>query len=88
MVTSIEGRAFNKPPGVGSVSAHVRSIANRNELLGLPPVAGEAPVFVTKDDAREAQRAESSVYGGQIPRQGLAATMQVSDMSAAYRHFH
>lgn len=76
---SPKGRAFNKPPGVGSVSAQVRSIAARNEVLGLPPVAGEAPVFVTKDDAREAQRAESQVYGGQIPRRGMAASMQVSE---------
>lgn len=79
MLTAFEGRAFNKPPGVGSISAQVRSIANRNEVLGLPAVAGEAPVFVTKDDAREAQRAESQIYGGQIPRRGMAASMQVSN---------
>lgn len=57
----------------------MRSIANRNEVLGLPAVAGESPVFVTKDDAREAQRAESQIYGGQIPRRGMAASMQVSE---------
>ncbi|KAJ5937587.1 hypothetical protein N7454_003929 [Penicillium verhagenii] len=71
-----EGRAFGRPPGRGSVSEQVRSIADRNEILGLPPVPTELPVYVTKDDAREAQRAESMVYGGQIPRQGMAAQMQ------------
>ncbi|KAJ5729698.1 uncharacterized protein N7483_004206 [Penicillium malachiteum] len=71
-----EGRAFGRPPGRGSVSEQVRSIADRNEILGIPPVPTEMPVYVTKDDAREAQRAESMVYGGQIPRQGMAAQMQ------------
>ncbi|KAJ5592046.1 uncharacterized protein N7459_002415 [Penicillium hispanicum] len=71
-----EGRAFNKPPGVGSISAQVQTIANRNEVLNLPAVAAELPVYVTKDDAREAQRAESMLYGGQIPSLGLAAQMQ------------
>jgi hypothetical protein len=56
----------------------VRSIANRNEALGLPPVSIDAPAFVTKDDASEAQKAESSVYGGQNPSGGMAAQMQVS----------
>lgn len=65
------------------MSAQVRSIAARNEVLGLPPVVGEAPVFVTKDDAREAQRAESQIYGGQIPRRGMAASMQVSEFGDA-----
>lgn len=32
----------------------------------------------TKDDAREAQHAESTIYGGQNPRGGIAAQMQVS----------
>ncbi|KAJ5273698.1 hypothetical protein N7478_008823 [Penicillium angulare] len=71
-----EGRAFSRHPGRGSVSQQVRAIADRNELLGIPPVPTEVPVYITKDDAREAQRAESMVYGGQIPRQGMAAQMQ------------
>ncbi|OJJ46044.1 hypothetical protein ASPZODRAFT_152278 [Penicilliopsis zonata CBS 506.65] len=76
-IQATEGRAFNKPPGAGSVSAQVRSIANRNEFLGLPPEPSTASAFVTKDDARDAQSAESKVYGGQNPRGGLAAQMQV-----------
>ncbi|BDD62612.1 hypothetical protein MPDQ_007303 [Monascus purpureus] len=75
-IQATEGRAFNKPPGPGSIAAQVRSIANRNEALGLPPVETNAPTFVTKDDAREAQRAEAEVYGGQNPRGGMAAQMQ------------
>jgi hypothetical protein len=75
-IQATEGRAFNRPPQAGSVSAQVRSIANRNEALGLPPVAVDVPVYVTKDDAREAQHAESTVYGGQNPRGGMAAQMQ------------
>ncbi|BCR87393.1 uncharacterized protein ACHE_31380S [Aspergillus chevalieri] len=75
-IQATEGRAFNRPPEAGSVSAQVRSIANRNEALGLPPVAVDVPVYVTKDDAREAQHAESTVYGGQNPRGGMAAQMQ------------
>ncbi|KAB8070543.1 hypothetical protein BDV29DRAFT_160365 [Aspergillus leporis] len=71
-----EGRAFNKPPGPVSVSAQVRSIAERNETLGLPAVPASGPVFVTKDDARDAQRAEAQIYGGQNPRGGMAAQMQ------------
>ncbi|KAJ5660511.1 hypothetical protein N7507_006962 [Penicillium longicatenatum] len=63
-------------PGRGSVSEQVRSIADRNEILGLPVVPTEVSVYVTKDDAREAQRAESMLYGGQTPRQGMAAQMQ------------
>lgn len=77
MILTSQGRAFNRPPEVGSVAAQVRSIADRNEALGLPPVPVEVPVFVTKDDAREAQSAESTVYGGQNPRGGMAAQMQV-----------
>ncbi|GFF97035.1 hypothetical protein IFM47457_11190 [Aspergillus lentulus] len=73
---SFKGRAFNKPPGAGSVAAQVRSIANRNEELGLPPVNAGVDAYVTKDDAREAQRAESFVYGGQNPSGGMAAQMQ------------
>lgn len=53
-------------------------IADRNEILGIPPVPTEVPVYITKDDAREAQRAESMLYGGQIPRLGMASQMQVS----------
>ncbi|KAG2021479.1 hypothetical protein GB937_004818 [Aspergillus fischeri] len=77
-IQATEGRAFNKPPGAGSVAAQVRSIANRNEALGLPPVNAGVDAYVTKDDAREAQRAESFVYGGQNPSGGMAAQMQVS----------
>ncbi|PKX99356.1 uncharacterized protein P174DRAFT_447866 [Aspergillus novofumigatus IBT 16806] len=75
-IQATEGRAFNKPPGAGSVAAQVRSIANRNEALGLPPVNAGVDAYVTKDDAREAQRAESFVYGGQNPSGGMAAQMQ------------
>lgn len=45
--------------------------------------AATSPVFVTKDDARDAQRAEAGVYGGQNPRGGEAAQMQVSKRSIA-----
>lgn len=65
---------------MGSVSAQVRSIANRNEALGLPPVAIDGPTYITKDDASEAQKAESMIYGGQNPRGGMAAQLQVCRM--------
>lgn len=45
-----------------------------------------APTFVTKDDAREAQRAEAEVYGGQNPRGGMAAQMQVSHGDSSSVH--
>ena len=67
------------------MSAQVRSIANRNEALGLPPVPNPGPVYVTKDDASEAQSAESRVYGGQNPRGGMAAQMQVSALQKLTR---
>lgn len=35
-------------------------------------------VYVTKDDSREAQSAESKIFGGQVPRGSMAAQMQVS----------
>lgn len=73
----MQSRAFERPPRFGSVSEQVRSIANRNEALGMTPVAAEVPTFVTKEDAREAQRAESLVYGGQVPSYGMASSMQV-----------
>lgn len=44
----------------------------------MPPVGVDMPVYVTKDDAREAQRAESLFYGGVIPSGGMASQMQVS----------
>ncbi|KAL3433285.1 hypothetical protein BDV09DRAFT_196894 [Aspergillus tetrazonus] len=76
-IEEMETLAFNKPPGAGSIAAQVRSIAERNEALGLPPVpAGAEAAFVTKDDAREAQHAEATIYGGQNPRGGMAAQMQ------------
>jgi hypothetical protein len=84
-LTAMQGRAFGRPPGRGSVSEQVRSIADRNEILGLPVVPTEVSVYVTKDDAREAQRAESMLYGGQTPRQGMAAQMQVSGASEVLR---
>lgn len=84
-LTGVQGRAFGRAPGRGSVSEQIRSIADRNEILGLPAVPIEVPVYVTKDDAREAQRAESMLYGGQIPRQGMAAQMQVSGASEVLR---
>lgn len=75
---SLQGRAFNKPPTAGSVASQVRSIADRNEALGLPPVSANAPeAFVTKYDASDAQHEESRIYGGQNPRGGMAAQMQV-----------
>ncbi|KAJ5085085.1 hypothetical protein N7532_009856 [Penicillium argentinense] len=73
---STEGRAFHRAPGFGSVSAQVRSIANQNETQTMPPVSADVPVYVTKDDAREAQRAESLFYGGAIPSGGMASQMQ------------
>ncbi|KAE8151099.1 hypothetical protein BDV25DRAFT_139169 [Aspergillus avenaceus] len=63
-----EARAFHKTPGPGSVSAQIRSIADRNEALGLPTGPGDVPVYVTKDEAREAQQAESA-YEGSIASQ-------------------
>lgn len=56
----------------------MRLIANQNEVQTLPPAAVDVPVYVTKDDAREAQRAESLFYGGVIPSGGMASQMQVS----------
>ncbi|KAL4938117.1 hypothetical protein BDV06DRAFT_226302 [Aspergillus oleicola] len=76
-VEGLEGRAFNKSPGRGSVAAQIRSIADRNQALGLPPVSADAPAaFVTKEDASDAQHVESRIYGGQNPRGGMAAQMQ------------
>ncbi|KAJ5307007.1 Seed maturation protein [Penicillium antarcticum] len=74
-VQATEGRAFNQPPGIGFVTAQVRSIADNNEALGLTASA-DVPVYVTKDDARDAQHAEAAVYGGQNPRGGHAAQLQ------------
>lgn len=59
------------------MGAQVHSIANRNKALGLPPVPVEVPVFVTKDNAWEAQSIKLNVYGGQNPQGGMAAQMQV-----------
>ncbi|RDW74524.1 uncharacterized protein DSM5745_07186 [Aspergillus mulundensis] len=76
-IEDMETRAFNKAPGPGSIANQVRSIADRNEVMGLPPVSADAPIaFVTKDDAREAQHAEATIYGGQNPKGGMAAHMQ------------
>ncbi|KAL4920748.1 hypothetical protein BDW62DRAFT_198632 [Aspergillus aurantiobrunneus] len=76
-IEELEDRAFNKPPGPGSISAQVRSIANRNLAFGLPAASVDAPAaYVTKDDARDAQHEESMIYGGQNPRGGMAARMQ------------
>jgi hypothetical protein len=63
---------------MGSVSAQVRSIANRNDYYNVPAVPSEVPAYITKEDAREAQRVESMYYGGQIPSYSTAANMQVS----------
>jgi hypothetical protein len=77
----MQRRAFNTVPGTGSVSAQVRSIVERNEALDLPAGDLDAPdAFVTKEDAREAQHAEARIYGGQNPRGGMAAQMQVRVM--------
>ncbi|RAL04651.1 uncharacterized protein BO80DRAFT_499457 [Aspergillus ibericus CBS 121593] len=86
-IHAAEGRAFNKPPGPGSIAAQVRSIADRNEALGVPAMPGEASVYITKDDASEAQHAESTIYGGQNPRGGIAAQMQsaADKIENAYR---
>ncbi|KAJ5404534.1 hypothetical protein N7509_004405 [Penicillium cosmopolitanum] len=70
------GRAFHRAPGFGSVSSQVRSIANQNEVPDIPPIMADVPAYVTKDDAREAQRAESLFYGGAIPSGGMASQMQ------------
>lgn len=59
------------------MSAQVRSIAENNEALGLT-AAADVPVFITKDDARDAQHAEALAYGGRNPRGGAAAQLQVS----------
>ncbi|KAL1996004.1 hypothetical protein VTN49DRAFT_539 [Thermomyces lanuginosus] len=77
-IQSLEARAFNAPPTAGSVSAQVRSIADRNEMFGLPAVANPGAVFVTKRDASEAQSLESRLTGGMVPRGSLAAQMQGS----------
>jgi hypothetical protein len=75
-VLAEQGRAFNTPPGPASISAQVRSIADRNEALGLPAVADPGPVYVTKEEASEAQALESRLTGGMVPRGSLAAQMQ------------
>ncbi|KAL4958347.1 hypothetical protein BDW69DRAFT_77970 [Aspergillus filifer] len=76
-VEDLECRAHNKPPGPGSVSAQIRTIAERNKEFDLPPVSADAPAaFVTKEDASDAQHEESRIYGGQNPRGGMAAQMQ------------
>ncbi|KAL3467290.1 hypothetical protein BJX64DRAFT_166601 [Aspergillus heterothallicus] len=75
-IQETEGRAFNQPPGAGSISAQVRSLADRNEALGLPPTFADMPAYVTKEDAGEAQHEEARIYGGQNPRGGMAAQMQ------------
>ncbi|KAL2868057.1 uncharacterized protein BJX67DRAFT_380264 [Aspergillus lucknowensis] len=75
-IQELEGRAFNKPPGVGSVSAQVKSIAERNQALGLPAQSAEVPAFVTKEDSGRAQHEEAMIYGGQNLRGGMAAQMQ------------
>lgn len=56
----------------------MRSIANRNDYYNVPAVPTEVPAYITKEDAREAQRVESMYYGGQIPSYSTAANMQVS----------
>ncbi|QKX63784.1 uncharacterized protein TRUGW13939_10955 [Talaromyces rugulosus] len=73
---SAEGRAFNTPPGPASVSAQVRSLADRNEVLGLPAVQDPGPVYVTKEEASEAQSVEAIYTGGMVTRGSLAAQMQ------------
>ncbi|KAL4932894.1 uncharacterized protein BDV17DRAFT_279242 [Aspergillus undulatus] len=87
-VHDLEGRAFHRTPGRASVAAQIRAIADRNEALGLPPVSADAPAaFVTQKDASDAQRAESRIYGGQNPRDGMAAQMQsAADKLEAARH--
>lgn len=72
----MQGRAFNTPPGPASISAQVRSISDRNEMLGLPAVHDPGAVFVTKAEAAEAQSLESKYTGGMVPRGSLAAQMQ------------
>ncbi|KAL4782078.1 hypothetical protein BJX76DRAFT_349630 [Aspergillus varians] len=67
----LEGRTFNKPPTAGSVASQVRSIADRNTAMGLPPVSAGAPAaYVTTDNASDAQHEESRIYGEQNPRGG------------------
>jgi hypothetical protein len=43
-------------------------------------VAADVPAFVTKEDVSEAQHEEARIYGGQNPRGGMAAQMQVSEL--------
>ncbi|KAJ6127755.1 Seed maturation protein [Penicillium samsonianum] len=69
------GTCIQPTPGVGYISAQVRSIADSNDALGLT-AAADVPAYITKDDARDAQHAEATVYGGQNPRGGMAAQMQ------------
>ncbi|OKL62876.1 hypothetical protein UA08_01832 [Talaromyces atroroseus] len=75
-IQSAEGRAFNSPPGPASVSAQIRSIADRNEALGLPADPDPGPVYVTKEEASEAQSLEAMYTGGMVPKGSLAAQMQ------------
>ncbi|KAF9893651.1 hypothetical protein FE257_010963 [Aspergillus nanangensis] len=58
-IQAAEGRAFNKPPGAGSISAQVRSIADRNESLGFLEHPTAEPVHVTKEGGRKSQHMES-----------------------------
>lgn len=60
------------------MSAQVRSIADRNEVLGLPAEPYPGPVYVTKEEASEAQSVEAIYTGGTVPKGSLAAQMQVS----------
>ncbi|KAL4816511.1 hypothetical protein BDW67DRAFT_184672 [Aspergillus spinulosporus] len=41
-IEEMETLALNKLPGAGSSSAQVRSIAERNDAVGLPPVSADA----------------------------------------------
>ncbi|KAF7716545.1 Uncharacterized protein PECH_005165 [Penicillium ucsense] len=62
-IQSMEGRAFNRPPGSDSISAQVRSIANRNEYYHVPAMPID-PMYINRDFSRETQRTES-VYSGE-----------------------
>ncbi|GKZ28281.1 hypothetical protein AbraIFM66950_000093 [Aspergillus brasiliensis] len=50
------------------------------------PEPGEAAVYIAKEDSRNAQHAESTIYGGQNPRGGIAAQMQSAADKIEHAH--
>lgn len=85
-LSAFQGRAFNKRPGRESASAQVRSIADRNESLSLPPesasIPAQNPQANQMEDAELGQQIEAqhpeSQSEGPLPRQSISTELQVS----------